>query len=808
MAGKDEGDCWIAKTPPPTATRAETNRTRARRRRPNPLSESASNLREDDYYHDCYWLRSTPGRIIQGLETRKAHPNDRVEQSRRNVDLESRTPSTQPENSRNDNTCLYKKLIDPRKHRPRVFSEGNKKRTPKPAKHDGAPSKRKLCKDMEIAFEPIQQPGAKSCKRSLDFTLENMEVEDQTTRFNENRSGYDPKYLLVYQRKKRKFTACSNLQSVVNRKYGSRKMQPEELIDASVKRAEYQEINNGCAQLSVNENTPITKDHLKAKLELDGQKMRGQKQLTDKNDCEASQEGGMDRERRLQQERKLLPRVESFIAQMQRVQGDRRYLPWKCSVVDSVVGAFLTQNVKDTSSSSAFMSLAAKYPRRIVDKNKPPRKNFASSTSKARKGTQVSSTVNLDCVEWNEVRSATVEEISEVIKERGMNNKIAERIKMCLDRIADEKGSIDLERLRSATPEEAKKYLMSIQGLGLKSVECIRLLTLNHPAFPVDTNIARIVVRLGWVPIEPLPEGIQMHLLNKYELHYHMITFGKAFCTKEKPNCNACPMRVECEFARSNAKARQQEKRISCSKSLITPLESKVECKQTYEVDIEDVVVDTSKAIGKARKTASVSALVKMRTEHVVYVLPNSHPLLERQDSEGPHCTYPYLLAIWTTVEGADTSESRSLKADTAEQDRGMVSGTLLIPCQRAMSGSFPLNGTYFQTNEVFADDESSRNPINVPWESIRDLTKKTLYCGTSVRNMLRGVSAEKIQQCFGEGFVCGRGFNQKTREPKPLSNRFHLRNGNNIETRKRPIHLRKGKTVKTRRGETKMCQD
>ncbi|KAG5561921.1 hypothetical protein RHGRI_004832 [Rhododendron griersonianum] len=579
MAGKDEGDGWIAKTPPPTATRAETNRTRARRRRPNPLSESASNLREDDYYHECYWLRSTPGRIIQGLETRKAQPNDRVEQSRHNVDLESRTPSTQPENSnamerRNDNTCLYKKLVDPRKHRPRVFGEGNKKRTPKPAKHDGAPSKRKLCKDMEIAFEPIQQPGAKSCKRSLDFTLENMEVEDQTTRFNENRSGYDPKYLQVYQRKKQKFTACSNLQSAMNRKYGSREMQPEELIDASVKRAEYQEISNGCAQLSVNENTPITKDHLKAKLELDSQKMGGQKQLMDKDDCEASQEDGMDRERRLQQERKLLPRVESFIAQMQRVQGDRRYLPWKCSVVDSVVGAFLTQNVKDTSSSSAFMSLAAKYPRRIVDKNKLPRKNFASSTSKARKGTQVSSTVNLDCVEWNEVRSATIEEISEVIKERGMNNKIAERIKMCLDRIADEKGSIDLERLRSATPKEAKKYLMSIQGLGLKSVECIRLLTLNHPAFPVDTNIARIVVRLGWVPIEPLPEGIQMHLLNKYpkensiqkylspllstfdhgklyELHYHMITFGKAFCTKEKPNCNACPMRVECEFARN-----------------------------------------------------------------------------------------------------------------------------------------------------------------------------------------------------------------------------------------------------------------
>jgi hypothetical protein len=29
------------------------------------------------------------------------------------------------------------------------------------------------------------------------------------------------------------------------------------------------------------------------------------------------------------------------------------------------------------------------------------------------------------------------------------------------------------------------------------------------------------------------------------------------------------------------------------------------------------------------------------------------------------------------------------------------VRGTLLVPCRTAMKGSFPLNGTYFQVNEV-----------------------------------------------------------------------------------------------------------
>ncbi|XP_078170129.1 protein NRT1/ PTR FAMILY 5.2-like [Carex rostrata] len=76
----------------------------------------------------------------------------------------------------------------------------------------------------------------------------------------------------------------------------------------------------------------------------------------------------------------------------------------------------------------------------------------------------------------------------------------------------------------------------------------------------VDTNVGRICVRLWWVPLKPLPESVQIHLLEMYpvidsiqkylwpplckldqeilyELHYQMITFGKVFCTKRKPNC-------------------------------------------------------------------------------------------------------------------------------------------------------------------------------------------------------------------------------------------------------------------------------
>ncbi|GLT66705.1 hypothetical protein SLA2020_390580 [Shorea laevis] len=186
----------------------------------------------------------------------------------------------------------------------------------------------------------------------------------------------------------------------------------------------------------------------------------------------------------------------------------------------------------------------------------------------------------MDSLDWEAVRSADVNKIANIIRGRGMNNRLAERIKDFLNRLVREHGSIDLEWLKDVSPDQAKEYLLSIRGLGLKSVECVRLLTLHQLAFPVDTNVGRIAVRLGWVPLQPLPESLQLHLLELYpvlesiqkylwprlckldqrtlyELHYHMITFGKVFCTKSQPNCNSCPLRGECRhFASAFASAR------------------------------------------------------------------------------------------------------------------------------------------------------------------------------------------------------------------------------------------------------------
>ncbi|ESQ52279.1 hypothetical protein EUTSA_v10016139mg [Eutrema salsugineum] len=512
--------------------------------------------------------------------------------------------------------------------------------------------------------------------------------------------------------------------------------------------------------------------------------------------------------------------------------------------------------------------------------------------AEARAGKREKTTRTMDTVDWEAIRTADVSEVAETIKSRGMNHKLAERIQAFLNRLVTEHGSIDLEWLRDVPPDKAKEYLLSFNGLGLKSVECVRLLTLHHLAFPVDTNVGRIAVRLGWVPLQPLPESLQLHLLEMYpvlesiqkylwprlckldqktlyELHYQLITFGKVFCTKSKPNCNACPMKGECRhFASAFASARLAlpgpekdmtpdkntlalpealqrnqgsevvmhselaNKPTCCEPIIEEPSSPELKCQEVSIGDIEDAFYEDQEEIPTIRlnldaftnnlkkiiersgelqdgdmSTALVALTAEaasipmpklkdislLRTEHLVYELGDSHPLLAELEKREPDDPCSYLLAIWTPGETVDSIEpavskcisqgngnlcddETCLSCNSVKEARSQtVRGTILIPCRTAMRGSFPLNGTYFQVNEVFADHDSSLNPINIPRDWLWKLPRKTVYFGTSIPSIFKGLPTEKIQHAFWRGYVCVRGFDRKTRGPKPLIARLHF---------------------------------
>ncbi|KAH0759874.1 hypothetical protein KY290_023367 [Solanum tuberosum] len=686
------------------------------------------------------------------------------------------------------------------------------------------------------------------------------------------------------------------------------------------------------AQVSTDE-TPSDTDKmiLRSKVILDEETIREWKSLMGKPEHEGCKSEKCDERWEIQ--RTLFHgRVISFISRMHLIQenmssrrlqadyiltGNRQFSQWKGSIVDSVAGVFLAQNVTDNISSSAFMSLAAQYPCNEVSfkstfhngngktkleksykgssniknqgiirrtnlkgrKKKKETRNQQSEPILRRKSQNAdmeseaitrenirkfSSIVNpkeindstLDAIDWHAVHDATTDQVSKAINQRGMDKKLALRIKNFINCLLLEQGNVDLEWLREVEPEKAKEYLLSIYGLGVKSVECIRLLTLQHQAFPVDTNVGRVLVRLGWIPIQSLPRGQEMHLLNMYpdvkdvhkylwprlctldyltlyEFHHQMITFGKVFCTKSSPNCKACPMKAECRhFASSFTSARLPltvpgENSCANVNTALVPVDSAYSCADssqanlvssfgdasndstgdhqneliTYpalgcigETDIEDYSASDIPTITFDRQ-AFMENLLSYIDENdlstkdtdlskALVIATQEAPLPKLKHIGRLRMEHQVDLTLLYRTGNAASEEPTKEKYESCNCDETQnkvdgsnietVSGTLLIPCRTANKGKFPLNGTYFQVNEVFADEESTQKPIEVPRACIWNLPRTTLYCGTSIRGIFRGMSTKEVQNCFWRGYVCLRGFNRETRIPGSLPLDLH----------------------------------
>ncbi|KAK7324885.1 hypothetical protein VNO77_28791 [Canavalia gladiata] len=586
-------------------------------------------------------------------------------------------------------------------------------------------------------------------------------------------------------------------------------------------------------------------------------------------------------------------KVESFICHMHVIQGDRRFSPWKGSVLDSVVGAFLTQNVSDHLSSSAFMTLAAKFPIKTTscekskedlathdreesmenntvipghkfDKETEDFKVEAMESEKAReysnidnKGIENNSSLTAekpdppDMQSGKKKTSPKKKNISEEEKEKQRQYwDTLRKIHTKSPRDSDHVDSVDWEGVRCARASEVAR---AIASRGQHNIIASRI--------QVDVNVGRIVIRLGWVPLQPLPEQIQIHNLemfpdsNKiqqylwprlctldqrtlYELHYQLITFGKVFCTKRNPNCKACPMRNECKhYASAVASARPAlpavvqktadqkiaamlqlgdsygnstlvsnfasigisevnntvfaEASKACEPIIEMPASPERESTEfdNFEVnneneefyqdyidnDIEDIPTiklnsqemydyfpeeiddgNKSKALVALHGDAANIPITKMKnvsrlkTERLVYVLPDGHPLLLEHTPREYDDPSPYLLVVWTAGELESSLET---KTNLQEEANSLtVPGTLLIPCRTGMKGRFPLNGTYFQVNEVFADYASMIHPINVPRKWLWKLEKRIVYFGTGTSAIMRGLSTEQIHNIFWKG--------------------------------------------------------
>ncbi|MEA3406513.1 MAG: endonuclease III [Chloroflexota bacterium] len=190
--------------------------------------------------------------------------------------------------------------------------------------------------------------------------------------------------------------------------------------------------------------------------------------------------------------------------------------------LDELVVTILSQNTSDTNSGRAYESLRERFPH------------------------------------WEKVLDADTSEVADAIRVGGLANVKAKRIQRILEELQEERGALSLGFLDEMEVEEARDYLLSLHGVGPKTAACVLLFSLHEPAFPVDTHVHRVTERLGLIPEDTSTE--KAHTLLEatvpqdiyYALHLNLIRHGRTLCTARDPQCHACPLARDCDYAQAH----------------------------------------------------------------------------------------------------------------------------------------------------------------------------------------------------------------------------------------------------------------
>lgn len=161
---------------------------------------------------------------------------------------------------------------------------------------------------------------------------------------------------------------------------------------------------------------------------------------------------------------------------------------------------------------------------------------------------------------WAEVRDAPLQEVIDTIRPAGLANQKGPRIQNVLRTITQERDTLSLDFLADMPLEDARAWLMHLDGVGPKTAAIVLCFAFNRPAFPVDTHIHRLGQRIGFVPegmsaekAHPVMEAI-VPTEDYYAFHLNLIQHGREICKARRPECERCPITAYCDYYQSFAR--------------------------------------------------------------------------------------------------------------------------------------------------------------------------------------------------------------------------------------------------------------
>ena len=188
--------------------------------------------------------------------------------------------------------------------------------------------------------------------------------------------------------------------------------------------------------------------------------------------------------------------------------------------VSELVCTILSQNTNDNNRDRAYTALRARFPT------------------------------------WEQVRDAPARHVVAAIRPAGLANQKGPRIQKVLRRIAELNPGqpLNIDFLADMPVEEAKQWLLSLDGVGPKTAAIVLLFSLDRPAFPVDTHVHRVTTRLGLIPEGVTAEkahGLLESLVPPewyLPFHINVIRHGRTVCQARKPRCPDCPLQKHCDY--------------------------------------------------------------------------------------------------------------------------------------------------------------------------------------------------------------------------------------------------------------------
>jgi endonuclease-3 len=158
---------------------------------------------------------------------------------------------------------------------------------------------------------------------------------------------------------------------------------------------------------------------------------------------------------------------------------------------------------------------------------------------------------------WERVRDAPVDELEEAIRPGGISKIKSARIKLILQAITKTApgGELSLDWLADLPVEDARRYLVTLPGVGRKTAACVLLFALGMRDIPVDTHVTRVGARLALLragaPSEELHDTMLAITPSGQELEFHLnlLRHGRRTCYARRPDCRGCALQRMCPSA-------------------------------------------------------------------------------------------------------------------------------------------------------------------------------------------------------------------------------------------------------------------